>query len=96
MASPFLIDRDMHVHYHINMRTTIEISPALRQKLMNEAAQRNLKGFSRIISDALEEYFQKEGGKDREKLRSLRGSLSKEEYSDFLEEQKTGRARWRM
>ena len=47
----------MHVHviYISNMRTTIELPAALRQKIVTEAARQNLKGFSPIIVKALKE-----------------------------------------
>ena len=40
------------------MRTTIDIPARLRQKLVHAAAEKNLKGFSSIIEEALtgEEY----------------------------------------
>ena len=86
----------MHVLYTHCMRTTIEIPRHLRQKLVSEAAERNLKGFSPIIVEALKEYFEKqshtEGGGTLEKLR---GSLSEEEYEKALSGLRADRGKWR-
>lgn len=78
------------------MRTTIEIPPHLRQRLVAEAAERNLKGFSPIIVEALNEYFEKQSHQERNgALRELRGSLSEEEYEKALSELEAGRSLWR-
>ena len=77
------------------MRTTITIPTSLRQKLINEAVKRNLKGYSLIISEALEEHFERDKpGADE--LKFLRGCMSHDEFivtSQLLEE---GRANWKM
>lgn len=62
---------------------------------MNEAAKRNLKGYSQIISDALEEYFLKNDIDNTDGLRELRGCLTQQEYSEALELLTDGRANWR-
>jgi len=87
----------MHVYYHNYMRTTIDIPASLRQKLIAEAAVKNLKGYSSIIVRALQEYFDKqENSKIDEKLHNLRGSLTANEYEEAKRLLETGRTEWRM
>jgi hypothetical protein len=79
------------------MRTTVEIPPHLRQRLVAEAAERNLKGFSPIIVEALNEYFDKPARREGNgTLKELRGSLSEEEYEKALEGLEEGRSLWRV
>jgi metal-responsive CopG/Arc/MetJ family transcriptional regulator len=77
------------------MRTTIEIPAKLRQKLVAEAAKKNLKGSSTIIVNALEEYFEKHrsAGSDSN-LKKLRGSLSQNEYEKEMALLQKGRNQW--
>ena len=42
------------------MRTTIEIKPDHRARVLKLAAQRGEKGFSAVVSEALERYFKAE------------------------------------
>lgn len=86
----------MHVCYIYIMRTTIEIPGDIRQKLVSEAAQKNMKGYSAIIVKALREYFEKQdAGETGKEIRKLRGSLSQKEYEKALEMLETGRTQWR-
>ena len=79
------------------MRTTIEIPASLRQKLVNEAVKKNLKGYSAIIVEALENYFN-ETGTERGigLLKQLRGSLSEDEYNQTLQTLQEGRNNWKI
>lgn len=78
------------------MRTTIEISDELRRKLATEAAHRNMKGFSKIIEEALEKYFEIEIRKEREKqIQELQGSWSEAEYQEVKKQIQEGRKNWR-
>ena len=60
------------------MRTTIEIKPEHRVKLLELAARRGNKGFSELVGGALEAYLRAET--DRETLRRralrLKGTLA--------------------
>jgi len=78
------------------MRTTIEIPAALRQKLVNEAVNRQMRGYSEIIREALEQYFTREEKNNLSGLRSLRGVISHEEYLDSMEMLAEGRKNWKM
>ncbi len=63
------------------MRTTVEIEDEHRMRLLQLAARRGDKGFSRIVSEAIEQYLaaldRSEG--ERRNAMSLRGSLSRAE-----------------
>jgi len=68
------------------MRTTIEISEEMRNRLVALAAKRRLKGFSSLIEEALENYFREMDGRERkrEKALALCGKLGDE--ADGLED----------
>jgi predicted transcriptional regulator len=55
----------MHVHYHVFMRTTIELTDDQRAELVRLAAKRRLKGFSTIVQEAVDEYLHRQGGKEK-------------------------------
>ena len=66
----------MHVHYTFireYMRTTIDIPNDLRQKLITEAARRNLKGFSLLVTEALKDYFNTKRNNREETIVKLKG-----------------------
>ena len=78
------------------MRTTVELPASVRQKLVNEAARRNAKGYSAIIVEALELFFQNRGSdQDDDLISALRGSLSDSEYNDAIAARNEGRSNWR-
>ena len=63
------------------MRTTIELKNESRARLLEVAATRGEKGFSRLINEAVDLYL-KTAAADRERRRaalSLRGRLGNEE-----------------
>jgi metal-responsive CopG/Arc/MetJ family transcriptional regulator len=63
------------------MRTTVELQDDHRAQLMELAARRGEKGFSRLLAEALEGYFAKEHALEEKRRRvlRLRGVLSDEE-----------------
>jgi hypothetical protein len=79
------------------MRTTIEIKPAHRAKLLELAARRGEKGFSSVIAEALESYFRGNGNGAhvRERALRLRGSLSRKEADHLRRETQALRKQWR-
>ena len=77
------------------MRTTIELPDSLKQKLIAEAASRNMKGYSKLIAEALQEYFKMNQTKREQTINSLRGCLCKEEYKKEIKRLEEGRANWR-
>ena len=79
------------------MRTTIELDDAHRAKLLELAARRGEKGFSRVISDALDAYWKSlrsPNGIRREVLK-LRGSLSKKDAEGLRAATSEIRRSWR-
>jgi hypothetical protein len=79
------------------MRTTIDLPSSLRQKLINEAVKKNLKGYSAIIVEALERYFDDiDPTADFENIKNLRGSLSEDDYKLEIETWREGRKNWRI
>ena len=90
----------MHVLYtyiakEVYMRTTIDVPIHIRQKLSQEAAVRNLKGFSKIIVEALERYFHSKSNDRKSMVHRLKGSMSIAEHTKALKDLQKGRAKWR-
>ena len=77
------------------MRTTIDIPIALKQKLIALAAAKNLKGYSSIIVKALTHYFEKQDKHRENKIKKLKGCLSKEEYNLEIKRINKARQNWR-
>jgi hypothetical protein len=79
------------------MRTTVEMKPEHRSRLLAIAAGRGQKGFSNVLTEAIESYLK--GLSDREKrarhLLTLAGTLSGKEAADLRRETQATRARWR-
>jgi hypothetical protein len=89
----------MHVHACDNesMRTTIEIKPEHRARILELAAARGEKGFSSVVAEALELYLKAQN--DRKKAirnaLALKGSMGDKEAADLLERTRKIRANWR-
>ncbi|MEK7406337.1 MAG: hypothetical protein AAB225_14645 [Acidobacteriota bacterium] len=79
------------------MRTTIELSPEHRARLLELAARRGEKGFSSVIGEALEAYLRAsaEGERLRAKALRLRGKFTAEEAERLRREVAKVRASWR-
>ena len=79
------------------MRTTIEIRDDQRARLLELAARRGEKGFSRLVSEALDEYLQREErqGETRRQAIAARGSLTEEEGEALRREAARLREHWR-
>ena len=79
------------------MRTTIEMKPEHRSALLALAARRGEKGFSTLVTEAIEEYLNGERKriKRRQDLLSLAGTLSASEADLLRKSTKTVRERWR-
>jgi predicted transcriptional regulator len=79
------------------MRTTIEISPEHRAKLLELAARRGAKGFSQLVAEALETYLRAEADREAQRKRAVRlkGALPRRD-ADALREVSTAlRSHWR-
>ncbi len=88
----------MHGNYTEEvMRTTIEIADEHRARLVELAARRKEKGFSRIVSEAIEQYLEAldRAASDRRKALKLRGSLSPEQAERLETETTRIRSCWR-
>jgi hypothetical protein len=79
------------------MRTTIEIKPEHRARLLELAARRGAKGFSELVGEALEGYLRAEA--DREALRKravrLKGTLPARDARTLRETAAALRSSWR-
>lgn len=79
------------------MRTTIEIPDETRSKLLELAARRGEKGFSRIVQEALDQYFAaKADRQDRvDKAVAALGSLDPAEAERLERQVRELRESWR-
>ena len=88
----------MHVHVTIGgMRTTIELRPDHRAKLLELAARRGEKGFSSIIADAVDAHLRRVAGNEEMRRRAglLRGRLSRKDAETLRRATATLRSSWR-
>ena len=69
------------------MRTTIELKPEHRAKLLELAARRGKKGFSSLVAEAIDIYLEDKANGDRVRKRalSLRGKLRRDEAEQLRE-----------
>ena len=79
------------------MRTTIEIPDAIRARLLEIAAQRGEKGFSRIVEEALVRYLDAEADRVEtiEAALATLGSLTEAEAESMRDSIRELRATWR-
>ena len=79
------------------MRTTIEIKPEHRARLLELAARRGEKGFSSVIAEAVEVYLAGSTEQDRFRKRALRlrGTLPNKEARRLQQSSETLRGFWR-
>jgi hypothetical protein len=89
----------MHVHACQNdfMRTTIEMKPEHRARLLNLAAIRGEKGFSSLVADAVDLYLESDGARRKaiEAALSLKGSMRETEADELLARTRNIRNDWR-
>ena len=83
--------------YTCFMRTTVEIRDDLRARLLEIAARRGEKGFSKIVEEALESYLYRDGDNEAARTRALaaRGALTGDEADDLEDRTREIRERWR-
>jgi predicted DNA-binding protein len=83
--------------YNWLVRTTIEIKPEHRARLLALAARRGEKGFSSVIAEAVEVYLA--GSTEQERFRKralrLRGTLPHDEAQRLQQSSETLRGFWR-
>ena len=89
----------MHVHACDNedMRTTIEMKPEHRARILEIAASKGHKGFSAIVSEALDYYLEAEKRRKeaQRRLLKLKGSITEDEADQMRAEIRKLRASWR-
>ncbi len=91
----------MHVHASQSdaMRTTVEITDVQRARLLEIAAMRGEKGFSKLVQEAIDLYREKVAGIDRQRrvraaIGAL-GSLSGKAGDDLEKAVRKLRSSWR-
>lgn len=79
------------------MRTTVELSDAVRARLLELAARRGERGFSALVEEALERYLEDEERRRRqaEHAKAAIGTLSELEGEELEASVRTLRERWR-
>ena len=80
------------------MRTTIELSTPVYKRLKSAALDKGLRGFSPIVEEALNEYFQ---SKLRRKpladvITAAKGAWSQEDVAEWEREREQAWATWRL
>jgi hypothetical protein len=89
----------MHVHaYHNeNVRTTIEMKPEHRARVLELAATRGEKGFSSVVAEALELFLQSQSHRAEAigAALALKGSLREREAAELSAQTRKIRANWR-
>lgn len=80
------------------MRTTVEIPDRLRAALHATAARRGLRGFSKLVEEALDHYFQKLASNDEAvaEVLALGGSWDDDDAELAREGLKELRSTWRV
>ena len=80
------------------MRTTIELSNDHRSSLHSLAARRGLRGYSKLIQEAVDLYIQEMTAKERntEQLLKMRGTWNKEEARNFQNKLREVRRNWKI
>lgn len=83
--------------YNGNMRTTIEMKPEHRARLLEMAARRGEKGFSSVITEAIEAYLRDHAKNDEARKKALQagGSLDRKEAEQLRRRAAEIRANWR-
>jgi predicted transcriptional regulator len=79
------------------MRTTIDLKDDLRARLLQIAARRGEKGFSKLIEEAVEAYLARSLADEqlRAKALALKGALGKKEADRLHAAVADARERWR-
>jgi predicted transcriptional regulator len=79
------------------MRTTVELSDEIRAKLLELAARRGEKGFSALVEEALERYFDEQEHRVRrvEEARAVLGAMSEEDAGELRDSVHRLRELWR-
>ena len=87
----------MHVCNNVGVRTTIEMKPEHRARILELAANRGEKGFSAVVAEALELYLETHHRRADAIKRALdlKGSMKDAEISGLALRTRKIRANWR-
>ena len=79
------------------MRTTVDISPEQRARLLELAARRGEKGFSKLVQQALDAYLRSQAGEEEKRRRALmlKGALESGEAERLRAATREIRGSWR-
>jgi hypothetical protein len=79
------------------MRTTIAMKPEHRAKLLELAAHRGVKGFSPLVTEALEAYLRAEASREAQRKPAvlLKGALPSQEAKSLRDAAEALRGSWR-
>jgi len=79
------------------VRTTIEMKPEHRARILELAANRGEKGFSNVVAEALEVYLEAQSGRVNaiDTALALKGSMREPEAAGLLARTRGIRANWR-
>ncbi len=79
------------------MRTTIEMKPEHRAKLLELSARRGAKGFSKLVTEALDAYLRAEVDREAQRKRAglLKGAMRSREAEALREAAEALRRSWR-
>jgi hypothetical protein len=79
------------------MRTTVEITEIQRARLLELAARRGEKGFSKLVQAALDAYLEAESSQDdlRRQALAVRGALSDQDVDQLRDATREIRESWR-
>jgi polyhydroxyalkanoate synthesis regulator phasin len=79
------------------MRTTIELKPEHRSRLLAIAAQRGEKGFSNVLNEAVESYLGAQAERERkiQRVLQLQGVLTRKDAAALYKKVAALRASWR-
>lgn len=94
---PVQVDMHMHVRHTFGMRTTVELSDAVRARLLELAARRGERGFSALVEEAVERYLEDEDRRhlQAEQAKAVIGCLSEAEAEQLEMSIRILRERWR-
>lgn len=79
------------------MRTTIEMRPDHRARVLELAATRGEKGFSGVVAEALDFYLESQNGQNDsiQAALALKGSMREADAAELLERTCSIRENWR-
>lgn len=84
----------LNANMHQSMRTTIELSDRTYTQLRATAAERGMRGFSAIVEEALERFFERDDDDHLAVLGEVEGAWSQEDVEDWQRAREEAWATW--